>query len=397
MDKTKILDEIFANDPFGILDIKPTSSPTRNEEERLIASFDEINEFYKKNKREPNPSLSTQEHQLYARLKGIRENSTKIEALKKSDTNNLLSKKSKEFHSIDDILNDDTFGMLDDDVDSIYTLKHIKKQEDRAETDFVAKRKTCKDFKKYEELFKNCQEDIKNKKRKLLKFSQDNLREKELYVHNGILLYLESIQSQEIKQEFKSGARVRKDGRTRVIFENGTQSNMLYRSLYKILLANGFTVSENIEKVNEILQESFKNITEEDKASGWIYILKSKSSKKEIKEIQNLYKIGYTTTDVKERIKNASQETTYLLADVHIVMTYKCFNMNPQKLEHLLHTFFGNACLQMDIYDSKGHRYTPREWFIAPLDVIEKAIQFIISGEIVNYKYDSNNECIIPI
>jgi hypothetical protein len=395
MDKSKVLDEIFANDPFGLLTIKPSASPARNEEERLVASFQEINEFYEKNKREPNQTGGIQEHQLYTRLKGLRENPTKVEILKSHDVFGLLSIKPKEINSLDDIFNDDSLGLLEDDSESIFTLKHVKKQDERASTDFVAKRKVCKDFKKYEELFKSCQADLKNKKRKLMPFSQKILREKEFYVHNGVLLFVESIEDEEKVQKYKSGSRVRKDGRTRIIFENGTESNMLSRSLYKILLANGKAVSENIDKVNEIFAEKFSNVTDEDKEAGFIYILKSKSTKREIKEIQNLYKIGYSTVAVEERIKNASQEPTYLMADVHIVMTYKCFNMNPQKLEQLLHNFFGKACLNIDVFDKEGNRHTPREWFIAPLDVIEQAAHLIVSGEIINYRYDSENEEIV--
>ena len=395
MDKSKVLEEIFANDPFGILAIKPSSSPARNEEERLVASFQEINEFYEKNKREPNQTSGIQEHQLYTRLKGLRENPKKIEIIKGSDRFGLLSIKPKEINSLEDIFDDDSLGLLEEDSESIFTLKHVKKQDERASTDFVAKRQVCKDFIKYQELFKNCQNDLKNKKRKLLNFTQENLREKEFYVHNGVLLFLESIQEQKAVQNFKSGQRVRKDGRTRIIFENGTESNMLYRSLYKILLANGQTVSENIDKVNEIFSEKFSNITDEDKEAGFIYILKSRSTKKEIREIQNLYKIGYSTVTVEERIKNANQEPTYLMADVNIVMTYKCFNMNPQKLEQLLHNFFRTACLNLDVFDGAGNRHTPREWFIAPLYIIEEATHLILNGEILKYRYESITEEIL--
>ena len=124
----------------------------------------------------------------------------------------------------------------------------------------------------------------------------------------------------------------------------------------------------------------------------YIYILKSKSDKQEIREIRHLYKIGYSKIEVEERIKNASQEPTYLMADVRIVMVYKCYNINPQKLEQLLHNFFGGSCLSIDVTDKQGNRHTPREWFIAPLDIIEQTIQLIISGDIVKYRYDSIKE-----
>ena len=69
--------------------------------------------------------------------------------------------------------------------------------------------------------------------------------------------------------------------------------------------------------------------------------------------------------------------------------------MNPQKLEQLLHNFFGNSCLELDIFDEKGKRHTPREWFIVPIEVIEQSIELIISGKIVNYKFDAENLTIL--
>jgi len=395
MDKKSILDEIFDNDPFGLLNVKPSTSPARNEDERLVASFQEINDFYEKNNREPEQGGGIQEHQLYSRLKSLRENPTKIEMLQAHDKYGLLNYEQKEINSLDDILNDDSLGLLDDDSEGLFDFKHIKKQDERASADFVAQRRPCKDFDKYESLFKDVQKDLSNSKRKLIPFKEENLRAGDFYVHNGVLLLLEHVDFEEEVQEFNSGNRIRKDGRTRVIFENSTESNMLYRSLYKALLAKGKAVSENVDKVNEEFIEKFGNITDEDKEAGFIYILKSKSEKQKIREIQHLYKIGFSKIAVEERIKNASQEPTYLMADVRIVMAYKCYNMNPQKLEQLLHNFFGNSCLNMDVFDSEGNRHTPREWFIAPLDIIEQAIHFIISGDIVKYRYDSANEQIV--
>lgn len=392
MDKDKKLQEIFENDPLGLLNIKPSHSPAQNEDGRLVASFMAINDFFEKNNREPEQGGGIQEHQLFSRLKSIRENPVKIEMLLKYDTYELLNYQQKEINSLDDILKDDILGLLSDDSEGLFDLKHITKQEDRASADFVARRKPCKDFDKYESLFKEVQKDLSNSKRKLIEFKLGNLREGAFYVHNGILFLIEKIELTQKEHYKEDGTRVREDGRTRCIFENGTESNMLKRSVEKILYANGQVVSENADKVNENFLEKFGNITDEDQEAGFIYILKSKSEKKEIREIQHLYKIGYSKTTVEDRIKNAFQEPTYLMAEVRIVMAYKCYNMNPQKLEQLLHNFFGNSCLNFDIFDKNGNRHTPREWFIAPLDIIEQVIQFIISGEIVKYKYDSANE-----
>jgi hypothetical protein len=392
MDKDIVLKEIFENDPFGILTIRQSPSQGQNEEQRLISSFIEINAFYESNQREPAPSENIQEHQLYTRLKGIRSSELKINLLKTYDVHRLLNSKPIEFNSFEDIFNDDSFGLLSDDSENIFTLKHVPKDSERASSDFIAKRKPCKNFAEYEPLFKACQKDLKESRRKIIPFTEKILQPKEFYVQNGVLLYLENVDFEKEVQDFKSGSRLRKDGRTRVIFENGTESNMLYRSLYKILLANGQAVSETSSQMNQEFKQNFGSINEADQQAGFIYVLKSKSEKPNIKEISNLYKIGFTTTPIEDRIRNAETQPTYLMADVRIVKVYKCYNLNPQKLESLLHRFFGKVCLNVDVFDLEGERHTPREWFIAPLDIIEQAIHLIISGMIQNYHYDEKNQ-----
>lgn len=396
MDKDKKLQEIFENDPLGLLNIKPSTSPARNEDERLVASFQEINAFYEKNKRVPEQGGGLQEHQLYSRLKSLRENATKVEILNVHDKYGLLRYEKKEINSLEDILKDDPLGLLGDDSQGLFDLKHVVPSDiERAEADFVAKRKPCKGFDKYEPLFKDVQKDLSEGKRNLVTFKQENLRPGDFYVHNGILLLLEDVEFEEAVQEFRSGRRVRKDGRTRVIFENGTESNMLYLSLYKALLANGRSVTRNAASVNYEFAETFSMVADTDEEAGYIYILKSKSQKPEIKGILNLYKIGFSKISVEERIKNAAMEPTYLMADVRIVMAYKCYNMNPRKFELLIHSFFGAACLDIDVFGKDGKRYVPREWFVAPLAIIEQAIHLIISGEVVHFKYDVATEEIV--
>lgn len=388
MDKQKVLDAIFNDDEFDILNVKPKVSSAKNEEERLLASFAEINEFVSKNNNEPqaNPS-NIAEFQLYSRLKKIRENTEKTALLENQDVHGLLSIEKKAINSLEDIFNDDTFDLLDDDTD-LFDFKHTPKDYDRAATDFVARRKPCKDFYKYELLFKEIQKDLVEGKRKLVDFKMGNLREKTYYVHNGVLFYLEEINIDRKDHYKEDGTRVREDGRTKCIFENGTYSNMLKRSVEKNLYANGQVVSENSIKVNENFIEKFSNITEEDEEAGFIYVLKSKTKDERILAIDNLFKIGYSKDTVEERIKNAEKDPTYLMAQVRIITTWKCYNMNPQKLEQLLHNFFGKACLNIDVFDENKKRHTPREWFIAPIEVIEQAIELIISGEVLDYKYD---------
>ena len=396
-DKDKILDEIFSNDPLGLLNVKPKTSNVKTADERLSNSFEEINDFITKNEREPAPNPSNiSEYQLYSRLKSLREDEDKIIALEPQDTYGLLKVEKKEINSIDDIFNDDILGMFDDgEAQSLFEFKHTPRELARAEADFVARRKPCKNFKDYEALFKSVQSDLSSGKRKLVDFKQGNIREGAYYIHRGILFLLERIDIS-IKDHYREdGTRVRTDGRTRCIFENGTESNMLMRSVEKSLYANGQVVTENSDSVTEEFYERFTDITDEDKEAGYIYVLSSKSTDPKIREIRNLFKIGYSTTPVESRIKNAEKEPTYLMAPVHIEAEYKTFNMNTQKFEQLLHNFFGASCLNIDIWDEKLRRKMPQEWFIAPLKLIDQAIEMIISEEIIHYKYDQELEVIV--
>lgn len=395
-DKDKILNEIFSNDPLGLLDVKPRNS-YKTSDERLSAAFEEINEFIAKNKREPGPnSADITEYQLYSRLKSLREDETKMLVLEPEDTYGLFQYVKKEINSLDDIFEDDLSGIFEDgEEQSLFEFKHTPREIARAEADFVARRKPCKNFKDYKELFSSVQADLTSGKRKLIDFKQGNIKEGTFYTHRGILFLLEKIAISKRDHYTKDGKRVRTDGRTRCVFENGTESNMLMRSVEKSLYANGKVVTENADYVLDQFNDSFNGITNEDKESGHIYVLSSKSTDPKITSIKNLFKIGYSTSPVEFRIKNAEKEPTYLMAPVHIEAEYKTFNMNTQKFEQLLHNFFGASCLNIDIYDENKRRHMPQEWFIAPIHVIDKAIELIISGSIINFKYDPLKEEIV--
>lgn len=394
MAKKKLtIDDIFDDDDFGLLDSKAKASSVKTDEERLIDSFEEINSFFVKNNREPNKS-SMSEYGLMAKLKNFRENEAQKKILKPFDRYNLLGYVELEKATIDDILNEeDELGLLDSDKDlDIFKFKHTPKPEDRAETDFVAQRKPIKEkeFEKYEVLFQKVHKEIKEGKRKIKPFKniEKNLHVGDFYLMDGILLYLESANLKTEEKELGSGNRVRTEGRTRTIFENGTYSNMLFRSLGKQIQKNGKLITNTYEKIEQDLFVNTGLLKEEDIQLGWIYVLKSKSSITQIANIKDLYKVGFARNSVDERIKNAKNEATYLFADVQKVATYKVYNRNADKLEGLLHRFFANACLDIDLFNEKGQRLNPREWFVVPFEVIEEAIQLILNENIVNYEYD---------
>ena len=397
MDKKKTLKDIFNDDEFGILnEPDPKYCNVKSEDERLIESFQEINSFFEKNNREPGKTSITEQKLLF-RLNALRQDQKKIEVLQVYDIYNLL-KQREEVKSVADILNDDDLGILDtEETLSIFKLKNVPNSMEREEADFVARRKPMKDkeFMSYDSMFKKVHQELKKGRRKIVAFKEYNLQEGVYYVMDGLLLYLESVNIDESSKTLPSGDRIWKDGRTLCVFENGTKSNMLYRSLSKRLYENGKVITHNADTDNAALLNNSNAIVKEDLETGWIYVLKSKSTHTEIASLENLYKIGYSNVNVNQRIKNASKEPTYLNADVQIISTYKCYNVNPRKFEQLLHRFFAEACLDVDITDDKGRRITPREWFVVPLPIIDKVINRILSGEIIKYRYDSVRQLIL--
>lgn len=399
-DKKKIsLDDIFKDDDFGLLESTAKTSNVKTADQRLIDSFEAVNAFIDKNGREPNKS-SMSEYSLLAQLKSIRENEQQKIALKPYDRHNLLGEVTMPKASIDDILNDDDFGLLETDSDlSIFKYKHISKEDERAEADFVAQRRPLKEleFKPYEAMFQKVHQEIKEGKRKILPFRniEKNLHVGDFYLIDGVMLYLKEANIEKSVVELKSGDRERIEGRTFTIFENGTYSNMLFRSLGKQIQKNGKLITNTQEGINNELYVKAGMVKEEDIQTGWIYVLKSKSLHPEISKIKDLYKIGFSTSPLEQRIKNAKNEATYLYADVIKVSSYACYNRNADKLEQLLHRFFAEACLNVDIEIIKGKRITPREWFVVPFDEIEKAIELILNEQIVNYRYDKDLKKIV--
>lgn len=383
--------EIFNNDPLGILTVKESKATHISENTQLIESFNEINKFYQDNGREPEEDSSNIiEAKLFFRLSNIRSDKEKCKILKKYDDYNLLRPINKvEVNSISDIFNNDHFNIFSNIDDDIFDVRSLPKR--TTMPDYIASRKVCKDFYKYEEILKQCQRDLKEGKRKLIKFKNGQKVEKGyFFVLKGVLLYVDKVGQTTVENGVKNA-------RLRCIFENGTESDMLMRSLSAELYKDGRRVTDSNENLKKELLERFNTITKEDKETGYIYVLKSKSKNRDIASISNLYKIGFSTITVEERIKNAENEATYLMAPVKVIMSYKCYNMNVAKLETLLHNFFRKSCLDVEVIDKNGERHKPREWFIAPLEVIEEAIKLIINGQIINYKYDSITQKIVYI
>lgn len=383
------LNFVSDDDDLGITKVKAkTKAPTADE--HLVAKFQEINDFFRANQRLPENNMANiSELMLFKRLESIRGNDKQCHALVDFDEFNLLplthevsevaepkaqyKPESKVINSIDDIFNDDDFGLLGEPEDSIFKIKHVKKSLTMPKT--VARREKCENFDEYEGLFKECHAKIQSGYLELTKFvGEQQIQKGEFFVLNGVMCYVSEMGERE-----KKGGKV--NARLHLIFENGTESNMLLRSL-----ATELYKDESGRRV--IPSDVDFELNEDDKSTGFIYVLSSESEDLRIKSIPNLFKIGYATTPVAKRIANAKNEPTYLMAPVNVVAEYECYNMNTQKFENLIHTVFKDVCLDIEIADLSGNMCKPREWFSVPLEQINLAIQLIVTGQVINYRYN---------
>lgn len=386
------LSEIFESDLLGLLAVdEPKATPVSPQDSRLIDSFQEISDFYETNQRCPELGDDIGEYRLASRLAAIKKDPKKVKTLLPYDYYNLLESEETKSVSVEELISDDPLGLLDgdDEADSIYTLSHVKPSE-RLRPDYIAHRKVCKDFDLYEEAFRRIHDDLEHGRRRLVEFKEGDLHEGCYYVLRGVVLYLEQDLAVKQKIEYKSGAKVRREGRTRCIFDNGTESSMLYRSLGKALKLDGFCISDLIEQ-----SESSVSIDSTDVQNGYIYVLRSLSRAPQIRSIRNLYKIGYCSGDVTTRIKSAVHEPTYLMNDVEVVLTVRCYNLDVPYLEASIHSFFSNVNVYFEVRDDEGIMHYPKEWFTVPLNIIEEAIPLIVDKKIDSYRYDKNLQMII--
>ena len=388
--KENKLKEIFDSDEFNLLNIESSDKvEVKEESQRLIDSFQEISNYYEKHERPPSKG-SVIEFKLYSRLESIKKVPSKVKLLLPYDFYNLLDSGNTKSIEPLEIIKDDPFNILDitnEDL-SIYEMKNVQKS-NRIRPEYMSKRKICQIFKDYESIFNNIHSDLESRKRRLIRFDPNGVMEGNFYVLNGVVLLVEKLDLQEESNLFSSGDRSRLDGRTRCVFDNGTESDMLFRSLVKALQIDGFGVSELLDNLDET------TIDDSDEEHGFIYILKSKSMLESIRAIRDLYKIGYSTGSITKRIRNAKTSSTYLMAEVELVSSFRCYNMNTATLEDEIHAFLDEVRMKIEVFDSEGKVHKPREWFQVPIQVIEETVNLIVNENIDDYYYEPKLEQII--
>ena len=357
-------------------------------EERVIAGFEEIQRFAEKHGRAPQHG----EHRdiferLYAvrldRLRALPDCRALLEPL---DHQGLLAgapaiaASANETIDIDDLAAELT-GVAD--ADDITVLRHVRTSAEKRAADEVADRKPCEDFETFRPLFERVQAEVKTGMRQSqpIQAGRRAIEAGDFFVLDGLTLYVA-----EVGEPLKTTAG-EVDRRLRLIFSNGTESNLLLRSLQRAFYND--PAARRLASP-ESGQLSFGGAFEaDDVESGTVYVLRSLSDHPYVAQHRDvIHKVGVTGGRVEARIANAENEATYLLAKVEVVATYRLAGINRTRMENVFHRLFAPARLNVTINDRFGHPVQPDEWFLVPLFVIDEAVERIKDGSITAYIYD---------
>lgn len=382
-------DELLAE--LGVsVERKPARTYTPREE-RIIAGFEDILRFYEEHGRAP---LHGEQRDIFERLYAVR-----LDRLRALDECQTLLAEFDTVGLLDTAETDASRDQLDDEAllaelgisevadEDITQLRHVQSREERRAAEEVANRERCIDFAKFQPLFADLQAELDSGIRTTRPFVRDagflksDIVKGQFFILGGQLAYVT-----EVGETIKA-PNGELDARLRVIYSNGTESNLLRRSLQRALYKD--EAGRRVTDANAGPLFAAEN-DEDDQASGTIYVLRSKSDQPLVAANREvLHKIGVTGGDVPKRIANAKIDPTYLMADVEIVATYELFNINRTKLENLIHRIFEPARLDIEIKDRFGTPVIPREWYLVPHFVIDEAVERIKDGSITEYRYDA--------
>jgi hypothetical protein len=356
------------------------------QQERVIAGFEDIQRFVDEHGHAPRHGES---HDIFERLYAVRLDRIAqlpecLDLVGSSDHQGLLTGLAAASSDETDDLDDDALLAelgVDGELSEITELRHVRSSAEKRAADEIANRERCADFASFKPLFEQVQRDLDQGIRTARKFERKSeIEPGRFFILGGQKAYVAEKGKVEINASGNS------DARLRVIFDNGTESNLLMRSLQKAL-----TSDEAGRRIDEpVAGPLFADQPQDgDAASGTIYVLRSMSDHPMVAAHRELvHKIGVTSNGVKQRIAGARMQPTFLLADIEVVATYELFNINRAKLENLIHRIFDPARFDIEIIDRFGRPYVPREWFMVPLFVIDEAVERIKDGTIVDYRYD---------
>lgn len=357
-------------------------------EERIIAGFEDILRFHEANKRAPQHGEGRDIFErLYAvRLDQLRKLPEAHTLLADLDKPGLLSEAPAIPADVDE-LNEDALlaelGVSSDPSDhaDITVLRHVRPHAERQAAEEVADRTPCEDFDKFQPLFERTERELNDGIRKAIPFKGEaSVEQGNFFIVGGQFAYVA-----EKGEEFQTTSG-QPDARLRLIYGNGTESNLLMRSLQKALTKDGNGRRLSDPDAGPLFGDTAEP---DDIETGTIYVLRSLSKHPFVSEHRMLiHKIGVTGGKVETRIAAAENDATYLLAPVEIVAEYKLHNLSRSKLENIFHRLFSAVQLDLTLEDRFGKPVRPREWFLVPLHVIDQAVEHIRDGSITQVVYD---------
>lgn len=380
------LDELRSElDDFADPEKKGGCSPR---EERVTAGFEEIQRFVAKHGRAPQHG---EDRDIFERLYAVRLD--RLRALEQCrsllaplDHQELLSVTPAA--SAEAIGDDELLAELQEAAGAgdITELRHVRKSADKRAAEEIANRTVCGDFEKFKPLFERVKRELKAGIRHTLpvqtmdEIKMAEIQKGEYFIVQGQIAYVA-----EVGEGFRTQYD-RRDSRLRVIYDSGTESNLLMRSFQRALHrdAAGRLIT-NPDSGPLFAEEP----ADDDLASGTIYVLRSKSDHPVVVANRDLlHKIGVTGGKIETRIANAKLEPTFLMADVEVVATYELYNVNRVKLENVIHRVCDSVQVDIEIRDRFGNPVRPREWFLIPVFVVNEVVERIKDGTITQYLYD---------
>lgn len=275
---------------------------------RAVEAIERINAFIDETGAVPvsEPGRSVRERMLANELAGLRASRVNLDGLASYDTRNLVFGGAAVVDPLDDPL-------LADGLDIFEVRDELKPM---ARPDFVADRRLCPDFERFEPLFERIRKSVEERTRKPQPFRQERVELGEFFVLKGQLVYVADLRDEHRRNE-------KPDARLRVIFDNGTESNLLMSSLVRRLYEDKDARRIGTTDAGPLFEGA---------RTGFVYVLRSRSDKP---EVQGLLKVGTTSGAVADRIAHAETQSTSLYAPVDILVTYELVGHSAKEAEQL--------------------------------------------------------------
>lgn len=342
----------YLNDELLLTSDEKPKAPQTPLLDRAVEVIKRINAFIDETGAEPvsEPGRGVRERMLANELAGLRASKADLDGLASYDTRTLMFGGTSGADPLDDPL-------LSDDLDIFEVREELKPM---ARPDFVADRRPCPDFERFESLFVRIRKTVEAGERTPQPFRQERVELGEFFVLKGQIVHVA-----DVRDEHRRNGKL--DARLRVIFDNGTESNLLMSSLVRRLYE---------DKDARRIGTTGAGPLFEGARTGFVYVLRSRSNKP---EVQGLLKVGTTSGTVEDRIARAETQSTFLFAPVEILVTYELKGYSAKEAEQRIHRALRTYHTALKVIGPDGRSFSAVEWFKATPELVEEAINVALS------------------